>query len=66
MEANERPGSALPQEAAAMLEGALARLGADAGTWELWLRADDLRIRKFRLTREGGRDSLEPGPDHPE
>lgn len=60
MDAKEGPGSALPQEVAAMIEGALARLGADVGTWELWLRADNLRIRKFRLTREGGRDSLEP------
>lgn len=55
----ERPAADLPKDAAAMLEGALARLGADEGTWELWLRADDLRIRKYRLTSEGGRDHLQ-------
>jgi hypothetical protein len=54
----ERPGSALPPDVAAMLEVALERMNAGSGVFELWLRAEEGHVRKFRLTREGGRDAL--------
>jgi hypothetical protein len=54
----ERDAAALPREVAAMLEGALHRMGATEGVVELWLRAEDGHVRKCRLTTEGGRDWL--------
>lgn len=54
----DRDGSALPPGVAALLEVALERMDIGAGTFELWLRLEDGRIRKYRLTEEGGRDQL--------